>query len=60
VGLFEQVFDVTPSPFYQEGGDYAAFAGRDITVACAHHSTDEKYLSIPYDPDTTQLTFDQE
>lgn len=44
VGLFDQVFDVSSSPFYSEGGDYAAFAGRDITVACAHHSTEEKYL----------------
>ena len=58
IACFEQVFDVTDSPHYQDGGSYASFAGRDITVACAHHSTEEKYLSIPYEKLSTQLTFD--
>ena len=37
----ETVFDVTGSPHYAEGGSYAAFAGRDITMAAAVHSTEE-------------------
>jgi len=54
------VFDVTSSPNYQEGGSYATFAGRDVTVACAKHSTDEKDLNTPYDPANTNFSFDQE
>jgi hypothetical protein len=36
------------------------FAGRDVTMACAHHSTDEKYLSMDFNSETTRLTVDQE
>ena len=39
---------------------YASFAGHDISLACAHYSTDDKYLGMTYDPDSTQLTFSQE
>ena len=60
IACFEQVFDVTGSPNYQEGVSYAAFAGRDITVACAYYSTEEKYLSQHYDPETTILPVDKE
>ena len=54
----DTVFDVTGSPHYTTGASYAAFAGRDISIACAHYSTDEKYLSMPYDADSTTLTFE--
>ena len=60
MACFENVFDVTSSPNYQEGGSYATFAGRDVTVACAKHSTDEKDLNTPYDPANTNFSFDQE
>ena len=60
MACFENVFDVTSSPNYQEGGSYATFAGRDVTVACAKHSTDEKDLSTSYDPANTNFSFDQE
>ena len=54
------VFDVTKSDNFKEGGMYKSFAGHDISMACAHYSTDEKYLGQTYDPETTQLTFSQE
>lgn len=60
LACFEQVFDVSASPNYQAGGAYASFAGKDVTVACAKHSTDLKDLSTPYDPQSTTFTFDQE
>jgi len=41
-----------------EGGSYAAFAGRDITMAAALHSTEEKHLSQVCD--MTKLTVSQE
>mmetsp|Transcript_38670 Transcript_38670/g.37021 ORF Transcript_38670/g.37021 Transcript_38670/m.37021 type:complete len:96 (+) Transcript_38670:112-399(+) len=49
------VFDVTGSEHYTGDGHYASFAGRDISIACANYSTDEKYLDMEYDPDTTML-----
>jgi len=52
------VFDVTESPNFKEGGMYEKFAGRDITMACAHYSTDEVYLDKEYKEGETQLTFD--
>ena len=56
----DTVFDVTESPHYTKGGSYEAFAGRDISMACAHHSTEEKWLGIDYDPENARLTVDQE
>ncbi|TNV72506.1 hypothetical protein FGO68_gene253 [Halteria grandinella] len=56
----DTVFDVTESPHYCEGGGYAAFAGRDVSMACAFHSTEEKYLQMPYDSETARLKIDQE
>ena len=47
----ELVFDVTDSPFYQKGGDYEKFAGRDMTMAAAYHSTEDKYLNMEFHPD---------
>jgi len=35
------VFDVTGSEHYTGEGNYAKFAGRDISMACANYSTDE-------------------
>ncbi len=55
----ELVFDVTESENYKEGGMYEKFAGRDITIACAHYSTDEKYLDMDWHPDM-RLDFNQE
>ena len=61
IGLNGFVFDVTSSPNFQEGGTYASFAGRDISIACAHYSTDDKYLGETYDPDGNNgLNFDQQ
>lgn len=57
VGLNGFVFDVSSSPFYQDGGDYANFAGHDISIACAHHSTEDKYLDQFYDPNNNSLNF---
>lgn len=56
----DTVFDVTESSHYCEGGGYAAFAGRDVSMACAFHSTEEKYLAMPYDAETARLKIDQE
>ena len=42
------VFDVTGSENYTKGGPYGAFAGRDVSMACAYYSTDEKYLSMDF------------
>lgn len=60
IGLAGYVFDVTASPNFKEGGMYAAFAGNDISIACAHYSTDEQYLGQEYDRATAGLTFAQE
>ncbi len=60
LACFDTVFDVTSSANFQPGGTYASFAGRDVSVACAYHSTEEKYLSQAYDRDTTHFTIDQE
>lgn len=60
VGLNGFVFDVTGSPSYQEGGSYANFAGRDITMAAAHYSTDDTYLDHVYDPENSKLDFNQQ
>lgn len=54
------VFDVTGSPHYMTGGSYAAFGGRDISMAAAHHSTEEKHLRMEYDQENARLTVDQE
>lgn len=40
------MFDVSDSDSYKKGGDYEKFAGRDITMASAHYSTEEKYLDM--------------
>ena len=58
VACNDTVFDVTGSPHYMEGGGYASFAGRDITMAAAMHSTDENHLS--HVCDMTNLTVSQE
>lgn len=61
IGLNGFVFDVTSSPNFQEGGSYANFAGRDISIACAHYSTDDKYVGEIYDPECNNgLNFDQQ
>ena len=60
LACFDTVFDVTSSPNFQPGGTYASFAGRDVSVACAYHSTEEKYLIQAYDRDTSELSIDQE
>ena len=60
IGCNGFVFDVTKSPNFQEGGMYGNFAGHDISMACAHYSTDDKYLGQVYDPETTKLKFSQE
>lgn len=58
IGLNGFVFDVSSSDSFKEGGSYANFAGHDISIACAHYSTDDKYLDIHYDPNDNSLTFD--
>ena len=45
LACFDTVFDVTSSANFSPGGTYETFAGRDVSVACAYHSTEEKYLS---------------
>jgi len=40
-----EVFDVTDSGFYGPGQSYSMFAGKEIAMALAKHSTDEKYLN---------------
>ena len=60
IGLAGYVFDVSASPNFAEGGMYASFAGHDISIACAHYSTDEQYLGREYDRATAGLTFTQE
>ena len=55
-----KVFDVTQSYNYQEGGDYQSFGGHDISIACAHYSTEDKWLDMPYNPDNNKLTFSQQ
>ena len=59
IGCNGFVFDVSKSENYRPGGDYANFAGHDISMACAYYSTDDKYLGQVYDPDTTVLKFSQ-
>ena len=56
----DTVFDVTGSENYQKGGSYASFAGRDVSIACAHYSTEEKYLNMDYDSEETRLEVNQE
>ena len=51
---------MTSSDNYQPGGAYELFCGYDISIACAHYSTDEKWLGVPFDPETTKLNFSQE
>jgi predicted heme/steroid binding protein len=58
IGLSGYVFDVSASPNFKEGGMYAAFAGQDISIACAHYSTEEKYIGMEYDRANAKLTFD--
>ena len=53
IGCNGFVFDVTNSDNFKEGGGYASFAGYDISMACAHYSTDKKWLGQEYDPDKT-------
>ena len=57
IGCNGFVFDVTKSDNFKDGGMYASFAGHDISMACAHYSTDDKYLGQSYDPENTTLTF---
>ena len=52
----DYVFDVTGSPYYSPGGDYEKFAGRDISMACAHHSTSDEHINMIVTPET-RLTF---
>ena len=51
---------MSKSDNFREGGMYGSFAGHDISMACAHYSTDSKYLGQTYDPETTQLKFSQQ
>ena len=60
IGCCGRVFDVTQSPNFNEGGMYEKFAGHDISIACAHYSTDEVHLGKEYDRETAGLTFSQE
>ena len=60
LACFDTVFDVSSSENFQPGGTYESFAGRDVSVACAYHSTDEKYLCQAYDRETTHFSIDQE
>ena len=39
---------------------YASFAGNDISMACAHYSTDDKFIGQVYDPENNQLKFSQQ
>ena len=58
LACFDTVFDVTSSANFQPEGTYASFAGRDVSVACAFHSTDENYLVQAYDRETTEFSID--
>ena len=60
IGCNGYVFDVSESPNFRKDGMYEKFAGHDISIACAHYSTDEKYLGLEYDRETAKLTFTQE
>mmetsp|Transcript_62510 Transcript_62510/g.86374 ORF Transcript_62510/g.86374 Transcript_62510/m.86374 type:complete len:128 (+) Transcript_62510:48-431(+) len=55
IGLMGYVFDVSSSPNFRAGGMYEKFAGREISIACANYSTEEKFLDEIYDPETTVL-----
>lgn len=45
IGILNDVFDCSAGDkFYGPGGAYEVFAGRDITLAAAKFSTEEKYL----------------
>ena len=54
------MFDVSSSDSFKEGGSYANFAGHDISIACAHYSTDDKYLDLIYDPNNNDLDFNKQ
>ena len=47
----ELVFDVTGADFYTKGGAYEKFAGRDMTMAAAYYSTEDKYLDMEWHPE---------
>lgn len=47
------VFDVTNIDKFQAGGIYENYCGKDITMACAHYSTDKRYLNMEWKPDMT-------
>ena len=50
---------MSSSDSFKSGGSYANFAGHDISIACAHYSTDDKYLDQYYDVLKNDLTFDK-
>ncbi len=58
VGLYGTVFDVTSSPNFKDGGSYEKFAGHDISIACAHYSTDDKFLGQRFDKNSHTLKED--
>ena len=60
IGCNNYVFDVSDSDNFKKGGFYEEFAGHDISIACAHYSTETKYLDIPYDEAENDLTFDKQ
>ena len=62
IGCNGFVFDVTSSENFSGLGAYANFAGKDVSVACAYHSTDDKYLQekVPYDYYTTEHKFNED
>ena len=55
IALYGYVFDVSSSPNFSQGGSYAHFAGHDISIACANHSTDQKYVGQHFDPNEHSL-----
>ena len=64
IGCNGFVFDVSSSENFSGLGAYGTFAGKDVSIACAYHSTEDKYLQekVPYDWETTEykLNTDQE
>ena len=59
ISCMGRVFDVTESYNFQPGGDYENFGGHDVSMACAHYSTEDKWFDMPYDPDDNNLKFSQ-
>ena len=54
------IFDVTNAEAFQKGGNYEKFAGRDVSMACAHFTHDVSYLDMEYDDEKTFLEVDKE